>query len=1132
MIDCGSELDIVSADLLTRLGIPYETEGRTRLILGDGSRSQTFGQVPSLRTQGDDPAGRHWSYRSTFDVLDLPGYDMILGMPWLRSLNVTVDFAAMDWKVPEQPPAVRVIKAATLRETLEEADEVMLLSVREHHGEGQAADREVVELLDRHAAIFPTTEPDTLPPLRPGDDHDIQVTAYGDEHPYSRQPYRLSTPELAVLRETLRKQLAAGHIRPSKSPWGAPVLFVKKKDGSLRMCVDYRGLNAVTIRNNFPIPRIEELVDTLAGAKYFSTIDLWGAYNLLRVRPGDEKYTAFTCSEGLFEYRVCPFGLTNMPATFSAFMAKIFKRMIRRGVLVYLDDIIVYSETREEHMKLLDEVLTILRDNQLLCKRSKCHFLKERVEFLGYEVSTGGLRPLEDKLEAIREMPYPRSPKEMRMFLGLAGFYQKFVENYARRTAPLTDTLRKGSFQMGERERAAVDDIKAALTSAPTLLLPDPAKDFVVRVDTSAVAVGATLEQRGEDGELHPVAYYSHKLPARVQKPKAPHELELLGVYFALRHWRHHLEGRELTVYTDHRSLVNLRSQKDLSRQQTRILEFLETHFHYNLVYAKGSTHVAADCLSRLVGVQVASMSVALEAGDAWKDRVRESYGEDKLMRKVIRDLGISPRRQPKFVMEAGLLWLVEGRRLCVPRKRELIVELFRVFHDSVVGSHVGAKAMYWTVRKGYWWPGLHEDVTRYVATCNVCQGYKIATTGRKDFLHPLPLPSRPMQSIAMDFFDMPLSQRGNNRVLLIVCRLSKYVTLLPCKDSLTSTGLIELFLGGHVAHHGLPRDIVSDRDVLFTAPAWRTYANLFALTLNMTTAGRAEGDGMSERSIRTVVEMLRTTVGGREGTWEEVLPMVALGYNNRIHSATGERPFYVIHGWDATLPLLVEDPRVVPTEDREMIWAAVRDALQASVAEMCHQANKSRTERQLRVGSRVWLSTRNLRLRNESGTEPHSKLRPKFLGPFKVLQEMGNGAYRLELPHSMRRLTTSVFNCDLLKPAAEGRPGEFPQRGEQQPPPILTLDGQSEYEVEEILGARLGEDGEIEVLVKWRGYHEEENSWEPAEACRNSEDLMRNCEQYVALERQQRLKRRRSGSSGGVGGNARRGGRRKRTRN
>ncbi|WMV25700.1 hypothetical protein MTR67_019085 [Solanum verrucosum] len=409
---------------------------------------------------------------------------------------------------------------------------------------------------------------------------DFGIDLLPDTQPISIPPYRMAPAELKELKEQLRDLLEKGFIRPSQSPWGAPVLFVKKKDGSLRMCIDYRQLNRVTVKNKYPLPRIDDLFDQLQGASHFSKIDLRSGYHQVKVRECDIPKTAFRTRYGHYEFVVMSFGLTNAPAIFMDPMNRVFKPYLDSFVVVFIDDILIYSHSVEEHMGHLRVVLQRLREEKLYAKYEKCEFWLKEVAFLGHVVSGDGIKVDPKKTDVIRNWPRPLTPSDIRSFLGLAGYYRRFVNGFSSIASSMTKlTQKKAKFEWTDECERSFQTLKDKLVSAPILSLPDGLEGFVVYCDASRVGLGCVLMQNGKV-----IAYASRQLKVH-EKNYPTHDLELAAVVFALKIWRHYLYGVHVDVFTDHKSLQYVFTQKDLNLRQRRWLEFLKdydmsVHYH------------------------------------------------------------------------------------------------------------------------------------------------------------------------------------------------------------------------------------------------------------------------------------------------------------------------------------------------------------------------------------------------------------------------------------------------------------------------------------------------------------------------------------------------------------------------
>ncbi|KAI3769855.1 hypothetical protein L6452_00969 [Arctium lappa] len=448
---------------------------------------------------------------------------------------------------------------------------------------------EEVRVVSEYLEVFPEDLTD-LPPDR---QVEFRIDLLPGAAPITRAPYILAPSEMKEMMSQLQELLDKGFIRPSTSPWGAPVLFVKKKDGSMRMCIDYRELNKLTIKNKYPIPRIDDLFDQLQGASFFSKIDLRSGYHQLKVKEEDIQKTAFCTRYGHYEFLVMPFGLTNAPAAFMDMMNRVCQPYLDKFVIVFIDDILVYSKTEDNHEEHLRQVLELLKKERLYAKFSKCEFWLQEVQFLGHVVSQSGIKVDPAKVEAIRNWETPKTPSEVRSFLGLAWYYQKFIKDFSRIATPLTSLTKKNTrFVWMKDQREAFQKLKDMLSSAPILALPDGTEDFVVYSDASRLGLGCVLMQRGKV-----IAYASRQLKDHESRYPT-HDLELVVVVFALKTWRHYLYETQSQIFTDHKSLCHLFDQKDLNMRQRRWMELL-TDYDCKIEYHPGKANVVADALSR-----------------------------------------------------------------------------------------------------------------------------------------------------------------------------------------------------------------------------------------------------------------------------------------------------------------------------------------------------------------------------------------------------------------------------------------------------------------------------------------------------------------------------------------------------
>src|SRR6202051_3891419 len=592
MVDSGSTGDFISDTYVSQHELhEYEYKHSKTVWLADGKQHTVSRYVECQLDIGD------MSQSIQLAVLPLIGHDIILGTTWLQRHNphinwstgtVTVECNGKPFVLPQisehSSRSIEVVSALQIKREVQKGEQLYLALVTP--GASTSSDSKLSmsdnakAIISEFKDVFPEDLPSGLPPKR---DIDHRIDLVPGQAPPSRPTYRMSQPEMDELKKQLTELMDKGYVQESKSPYGAPVLFVKKKDGSMRMCVDYRALNKITIKNKYPLPRIDELLDRLLGAKYFSKIDLRAGSWQVRIAEEDVPKTAFRTRYGHYEFLVMPFGLTNAPATFMHLMQQTFREHLDDSVIVFIDDVLVYSKTKHEHEQHLRTVLQVLRDKQLYAKLSKCEFFQTEIGFLGHVINQYGIKMESSKVNAVTSWPPPKNIHELRSFLGLAGYYRRFVKDFSMIASPLSVLLHKDTkYEWGAGQEQAYTELKQAVSTAPILIIPDPHLPYTVVTDASGYAIGAALCQDHGNG-LQPCAFLSRKMNDH-ERNYAVHEQELLAIVHALREWRHYLLGNRITIITDHRSLQYLSTQDKLSARQTRWSEFLQ-QFDYDIKY-------------------------------------------------------------------------------------------------------------------------------------------------------------------------------------------------------------------------------------------------------------------------------------------------------------------------------------------------------------------------------------------------------------------------------------------------------------------------------------------------------------------------------------------------------------------
>ena len=634
LLDTGATTSFMNKEFAEAAGVQVGKSGAT-IKLASGVLAPALGATQQVQFSVARKGGGMVNYHEQFEVTELSGYDAILGISWFEQ-------ARPQFVWDEERPVQMVVRGKDrrgqfrrmmlelIRRETQEVNQLGVVQIKldkEKKGEEEKIEQEKEvkrstqeqrvydRLVQQFADVFPKELPDGLPPRRPGLEHRIKLKPH-NKTPY-RRPYTSGPEELELLKSTLGDLMKKGFIQRSQSRFGAPVLFTPKKDGTMRMVIDYREINKITIKNGYPLPATEELFPIVHGARYFSKIDLHSGYYQIRIAEEDQEKTAFVTRYGSYEFLVLPMGLCNSPGTFMELMNFVFEAQLDRFVIVFLDDVLVFSKSLGEHERHMREVLSILRKERLYAKMSKCDLVRREVDFLGHRIGEEGLTQEAAKTEAVVNWPTPKTKKEVQQFLGLAGYYRKFVQGYSKIAAPLIK-LTGGTvhFQWGREQEVSFCQLKKALTQAPVLALPDPSKPWVIHTDASVEALGAVLQQDQGRG-LQPVGYMSLTLKdAETRYPT--HEQEMLAIVTACDYWRHLLSGREVTVKSDHHSLQKFFEQRKLSKRQVRWMEEL-AEFDLTIRYVKGKKNTAADALSRKEGKGEDEAEVTFESL-GWKE--------------------------------------------------------------------------------------------------------------------------------------------------------------------------------------------------------------------------------------------------------------------------------------------------------------------------------------------------------------------------------------------------------------------------------------------------------------------------------------------------------------------------------
>ena len=1160
MIDSGASSTFINESFVERHCIPsIPHTNPIPLNVIDGS-SISSGAVTHHTTPLSLSINAH-SEDCSFHIIPIHKYDIVLGISWLRkhdptitwsknsikfesrfchhhclpsSLNLTSlnrltsgpslnPFAATSFftqpKINESRPEPQInisfISASTanylLTRSKRHKDCTVGLAIASIATDTQKTKTtpEIPAVYQQFSRIFSEVEASSLPKHQPWD-HNIPL------QPNTQPPfgpiYALSEVELKALREYLDENLSKGFIRHSSSPAGAPILFVKKKDGSLRLCVDYRGLNRITVKNRYPIPLISELLDRIRGSKYFTKLDLRGAYNLIRIAEGEEWKTAFRTRYGHFEYTVMPFGLTNAPASFQSLVNEVLRPYLDYFVIAFLDDILIFSKTLEEHEQHVTKVLQKLNEYNLFVKAEKCMFHASEVPFLGYLIGEKGIRMDPAKVEAVTTWPTPKNTKEVMSFLGLANFYRRFIPQYSHIATALTRLLRKDQpFEWTSECQQAFERLKKAFTQDPILRHFDPELPAIVETDASDFAIGACLLQRDATTKrLHPVAYYSRKLtPAEVNYEI--HDKELLSIVAALREWRVYLEGakHQIQIYSDHKNLEKFTTTKVLNRRQARWSEMLAS-YDFVITHTAGTQNGRADALSRrpdyfesasdnpphtllkpnqlmLASSTLANISCEI-IDDEIKDRIKKGYLKDPLIKSIYADLTkgtLNNRLTSIYKLNSEGLVTFNGL-IYIPNINELKVDILRRHHDSLTAGHFGQAKTLESLSRNYYFPKMRNFVDSYIRSCDMCARCKSSRHAPYGHLHSLPVPTQPWHSISMDFIvklppskDPSLSNSPSfDSILVMVDRLTKMAYFIPCNETISAPQLAQLYIKYIFPHHGIPKEIVSDRGSVFVSNFIRALCEALNITQLISTAYHPQTDGQTERVNQILEQYLRVYTNYEQDNWVELLPFAQFAYNNTEQSSIKSSPFFANYGYHPNLDVSVQAETHSPAvEERIQQLRSLHKVLQhemkfAQTQQSRYYDQHRQQGPKLQVGDKVWLLRRHIKT-----TRPSEKLDHRKLGPFVIEKVLNPVAFKLKLPSTMR--IHPVFHISLLERAVED---ETLHPSPSSPPPIV-VEGQSYWEIEAIVNSRLRKQRgrpTVEYEVKWKGYSDYDNTWEP----------------------------------------------------
>ena len=1160
LLDIGCPSIVINSDLANELGLrryplPPEEDNLTSL----SESPLSCKEYVKMELSSGNGSWRSRVFRAKVNIgLPVP---LILGMPFLSSHHIVIDSESRTAKdkntgydllkpevptrkwAPERvtpPPTPPRTPQPPIR-TLEEASEPALAgyllpkpimaAVRERieiiSFQEKLAKKDL-EMKKKYEDRFPLRLPDTSTDVP---DHIYHRIRLKDPNKTMKgRGYSAPKKYHDSWKNLLDEHLKAGRIRPSSSEHSSPAFCVPKyRNGVPDMTVpprwvnDYRELNANTIKDNFPLPRIDDILADCAKGKIFGKMDMTNSFFQTRVHPDDIYLTAVRTPWGLYEWVVMPMGGCNAPSTHQRRMTDALRELIGKICHVYLDDIIIWSQTVEEHEMNISRVLEALRKANLYCNGSKTTLFSTEISFLGHKISAAGIQADPRKVDRILDWPQPTTATNVRGFLGLTRYIAAFLPALAEHTSVLTPlTTKECDREFPEwkpEHQKAFQAIKDLVTSTECLTVidyEDTTKKIFVTTDASDRRTGAVLSF-GETWETaRPVAYDSYQLND-AEKNYPVHEKELLAIVKALKKWRTSLLGTHFQVLTDHRTLEYFQSQKDMSRRQMRWSMYL-ADFDYEITYIRGEDNTAADALSRMpdaipspmlaacalaytrspssLARAVVAATLDISADESLLRDIIAGYQEDDFAKQLRKDIGAGSIEGARE--ENNLLYV--GRRLLIPNIPRIRELFYNLAHDTL--GHFGFDKSYEALRDSYYWPNMRRDLEHaYIPSCSPCQRNKSRTTKPTGPLHPLPVPDARFDAVALDFVGPLPEEGGKDTILTMTDLLGAEVRLAPIHSLYTAAEVAVVLFDEWYCENGLMRQIVTDRDALFTSELWTALHKLTGVKLKMSSAYHPQTDGASERTNKTLNQAIRYHVDNNQKGWLSKLPRIRFAIMNTVNASTGYSPFQLKTGRSPRLipPLTTtSSPASTTAEvDARQIIAQLeldvheaQDNLLAAKIRQAYHANEHRApEVRYAEGDLVMLSTENRRRNYKRKDKKRvAKFMPRNDGPYTVVKAFPEKSeYTLRLPNNPQ--TFPGFHASLLKPFVPNDPTLFPDREFTRPGAVVTEDGTEENMIDKIVDARRRGRGK-QYLVRWVGYDRDHDEWLSGKLLEDTEAL------------------------------------------
>ncbi|KAF2068181.1 hypothetical protein CYY_010493, partial [Polysphondylium violaceum] len=827
----------------------------------------------------------------------------------------------------------------------------------------------------------------------------MKIELKPDAKPFNISYGKKSQKILERDKATLKTLLKSGVVeRAHSGDRCSPSFYVEVPGKEPRLVLDFSALNKDTVEFVHPMARIDEILESINGCKIITVIDLKSGFHHLRLDPESRKYTAFKMDGALYQWTRPCFGLRNAPAYFNNWLGSVLCDY-DTFCKIFVDDILIFSNSLEEHQRHLDIIFSKLLDEEVYLSRPKAQLVRTKVVYAGHTVSHEGIKPLHSKVDAIKNIPYPTTVKEVRAFLGAINYYRKFVKDINSLTYELTELTKskQKKITLTDTAKENIDTIKNILTSEPCLALPNYHLPFHVYVDASDVGTGLMITQKFDDGE-RPILYDSKKFD-QAQRNYNTKDRELLAVVNALIKYDYMLKDKKFFLYTDHKNLLYLENSRDLSKRIDRWHEFIAP-FIFDIIHIPGESNTIPDLLSR-------DMSFYNEWDTDFESLVRASYDtESTYLIKFLKAI----RSRNDVVEHDGLLYINadksgDAKRLVIVDPKQ-INQIIWEAHSTVYAGHPGRDRLHRKLSKHYFFPRFTETIKKFVINCVECQKSRIESN-KHGYLQSLPIPPRPWLDLSMDFLSLPTSTDGMDNLFVVVDRFSKMVKLHPCKKTVTSKEIAKWFLDNVVCVFGIPDTIVSDQDTKFTSDLWSGIMKGLGTTLNLTQPHRAQADGQTERVNRVLVEMI-TKLATQRRKWSSDIAMIEMAINHNINTSTGLSPSAVCYGFEPRLPFNMKTNTLQDYSNNLLYYRdMVKDNMLEAQIQQSYYHNRNVSPTSFNIGDEILIKRYRLNTADKVIFKNDRKLFALFCGPFKIIEKKSDVNYVIDTKNIRNRKRT-----------------------------------------------------------------------------------------------------------------------------